>query len=135
MFSEKKVTKLKQLLALKERDNVTLFSYRFKKFLEKNAKIKDGKVEIEQGAVIEGMTIILENFHKQEKSKAQEKIKVNLKNIKHPTLRKYGEEIIQLSKEGLGARSIKKILLMEYNAKVSHTAIYSFLKQQNIEKD
>ncbi len=136
MFNEKKIATLKRLLALKERDNATLFTYRLKKFLEANAKIKDGKVEIEQGVVLNGIVILLENLHKIEKSKAQEKIKVNLKNIKHPTLRKYAEEIIQLNKEGLGARSIKKLLELEYNAKVSHTAIHNFLKQQNpIKKD
>ena len=134
MFNEKKIATLKRLLALKERDNVTLFSYRFKKFVEKNAKIKDGKITIEQGAIIEGMTIILENLHIQEKLSAKEKIKVNLSGIKHPVLRKHGEEIIQLNKEGLGARRIKKLLELEYNAKISHTAIYSFLKQQNLIK-
>ena len=137
MFNEKKIATLKRLLALKERDNVTLFSYRLKKFVEKNAKIDKEKneVKIEQGAIIEGMTIILENLHIQEKSQAQEKIKVNLKNIKHPTIRKYANEIIELHKEGMGARSIKKILEMEYNAKVSHVSIYNFLKQNPVKKD
>ncbi len=136
MFSEKKVTTLKNFLGLKQRDNATLFTYRLKKFLEANAKIENGKVEIEQGAVLNGIVILLENLHKQEKSDAKEKIKVNLKNIKHPTLRKYGAEIIKLNEEGLGARSIKKLLELEYNAKVSHTAIHNFLKQQNpIKKD
>lgn len=137
MFNEKKIATLKRLLALKERDNVTLFSYRLKKFVEKNAKIDKEKneVEIEQGTIIEGMTIILENLHIQEKSQAQEKIKVNLKNIKHPTIRKYANEIIELHKEGLGARSIKKILEMEYKSKVSHVSIYNFLKQNPIKKD
>ena len=137
MFNEKKVETLKRLLGLKERDNVTLFSYRFKKFVEKNAKIDKEKneVKIEQGAIIEGMTIILENLHIQEKTQAKEKIKVNLSGIKHPVLRKHGEEIIQLNKEGLGARSIKKLLELEYNAKVSHTAIHNFLRQQPIIKE
>jgi len=40
-------------------------------------------------------------------------------------------EIIKLHKEGLGARRIRKLLEMQHNAKISHTAIYNFLKQQS----
>ena len=123
MFKENQVKKLQQLLAIKNKDYATLFAYRLQKFLEQNG--------INQGAIIKGINIILQDIHKKEKSEAKEKIKVNLKGIKHPVLRLYGDEIIKLNKEGLGVRRIRKMLEMEYNAKVSHTAIHNFLKQQN----
>ncbi len=139
MFDEKKISTLQKFFALKEINSANLFSYRLKKFLEKNAKIKKTKngeeVEINQGAIISGIIMILEDLHKKEEIKAKEKIKVNLSGIKHPVLKVYGIEIIGLYKEGLGARRIKQILEMKYNAKISHVAIYNFLRQQKIEKD
>ena len=123
MFKENQVKKLQQLLAIKNKDYATLFAYRLQKFLEQNG--------IQQGTIIKGISIILQDIHKKEKSEAKEKIKVNLKGIKHPVLRLYGDEIIKLNKEGLGVRRIRKMLEMEYKAKVSHTAIHNFLKQQN----
>ena len=126
MFNEKQVKKLQQLLGIKNRDYATLFAYRLKKFLEKNG--------VEQGTIINVINIILQDIHEKEKSEAKEKMKVNLKGITHPVLRKYGTEIIKLYKEGLGARRIRKLLEMEHNAKISHTAIHNFLKQQSCYK-
>ena len=123
MFAENQIKKLQNLLAIKNKDYATLFAYRLQKFLEKNG--------LKQGAIINGINIILEDIHKKEKSEAKEKIKVNLENITHPVLRTYGEEIIELYKEGLGARRIKKLLELQHNAKISHTAIHNFLKQQS----
>ena len=125
MFDEKQVKKLQQLLAIKNKDNATLFAYRLQKFLEKSG--------IKQGAIIKGINIILQDIHEKEKSEAKEKIKVNLKGIKHPVLKKYGVEIIKLYQEGLGARRIRKLLEMEHKAKISHMAIHNFLKQQKEE--
>jgi len=126
MFDEKQVKKLQQLLAIKNRDYATLFAYRLQRFLEENG--------LKQGAIIKGINIILQDIHNKEKSEAKEKIKVNLKGITHPVLKKYGAEIVELHKEGLGARRIRKLLEMEHNAKISHTAIYNFLKQQSCYK-
>ncbi len=126
MFNEKQVKKLQQLLAIKNRDYATLFAYRLQKFLEQNG--------LKQEVIIKGINIILQDIHEKEKSEAKEKIKVNLKGITHPVLIKYGTEIIKLYKEGLGARRIRKLLEMEHNAKISHTAIHNFLKQQSCYK-
>ena len=126
MFDEKQVKKLQQLLAIKNIDYATLFAYRLQRFLEENG--------LKQGAIIKGINLILEDIHKKEKLEAKQKIKVNLEGITHPVLRKYGEEIINLYKEGLGARRIRKLLEMEHNAKISHTAIHNFLKQQSCYK-
>ena len=135
MFDEKKIKTLQKLFALKKMNNANLFSYRLKKFLEANSKVKKGKIEIEQGAIISGIIMILEDLHKREKTQAIKKIKVNLKGIKHPVLRVHGSEILELYQEGLGARRIKQILEMKYNSKISHVAIHNFLRQQKIEKD
>ncbi len=135
MFNEKKIKTLQKLFALKEINNANLFGYRLKKFLEANAKIKKGKVEINQGIVISGIIMILEDLHKREKTQAIKKIKVNLKGIKHPVLRVHGSEILELYQEGLGARRIKQILEMKYNSKISHVAIHNFLRQQPIIKE
>ena len=125
MFDEKQVKKLQQLLAIKNKDYATLFAYRLQKFLEQNG--------LKQGVIIKGINIILQDIHEKEKSDAKEKIKVNLKGIKHPVLKKYGVEIIKLYQEGLGARRIRKLLEMEHKAKISHMAIHNFLKQQKEE--
>ena len=140
MFDEKKISTLQKFFALKEINSANLFSYRLKKFLEKNAKIKKTKngeeVEINQGAIVSGIIMILEDLHKKEEIKAKKEIKINFNNIKHPVLRVHGAEILELhNQEKIGARRIKQILEMKYNAKISHVAIHNFLRQQKIEKD
>jgi hypothetical protein len=122
MFNTNQVKKLQRLLGIKNKDNATLFAYRLQKFLEKN--------ELKQNAIIKGINIILEDIHKKEIDEAEQKIKINLKNITNPILRKYGIEILKLSEEGLGARRIKKLLELEHNAKISHQTIYKFIKSQ-----
>jgi len=125
MFRERIIKRSQNLLGIKRADNVMFFANRLKKWIEQNGNIEQ--------SILKGINTILMDIHKREIEEAKEQVKINFTGVKHPILRKYGEKIVSLHMEGLGARRIKKILELEHRAKISHTAIHNFLKQQKEE--
>jgi hypothetical protein len=93
--------------------------------------IKDNKSS--KKALARGINKILNSIHDQEKQKeTEQQVKeINLENIKNNFIIKYANLIIELNqKQGLGARKIEKYLWENHRAKVSHSTISRFLKQQ-----
>jgi IS30 family transposase len=115
------VKSLMQKLSIKEEKNAVFFLKRLEGWINKN-----GNTTI---SLAKGINKILDDIHYREIQKAKELKKINLEGIKHPYLKKYGKEIIELHEQGLGVRRIQKWLWEAHRAKISHSSIYRFIKK------
>jgi IS30 family transposase len=122
MLSRTQIKPLMKKLAIKEEKNAVLFLARLEGWIKSNGNTKT--------SLAKGINTILEDIHKREIQKAKELKKINLEGIKHPYLKKYGKEIIELHQQGWGVRRIQKWLWEAHKAKISHSSIHRFLKQQ-----
>ena len=122
MLPRMQVKSLMQKLSIKEEKNAVFFLKRLEGWINKN-----GNTTI---SLAKGINKILDDIHYREIQKAKELKKINLEGIKHPYLKKYGKEIIELHQQGWGVRRIQKWLWEAHKAKISHSSIHRFLKQQ-----
>jgi hypothetical protein len=122
MLPKTQIKPLMKKLALKEEKSAVFFLKRLEGWIRAN-----GHTDI---SLAKGINKILDDIHKKEIEKAQQIKKINLQNIKHPYLKKYGKEIIELHQQGWGVRRIQKWLWAAHKAKISHSSIHRFLKQQ-----
>jgi len=121
MLPRMQVKSLMQKLSIKEEKNAVFFLKRLEGWINKN-----GNTTI---SLAKGINKILDDIHYREIQKAKELKKINLEGIKHPYLKKYGKEIIELHEQGLGVRRIQKWLWEAHRAKISHSSIYRFIKK------
>ena len=122
MLPRSQIKGIMKKLGIKEEKNAVFFLARLQGWIEKN-----GNTTI---SIAKGINKILNDIHQNEIKKAQEMKKINLQTIKNPLLKKYAKEIIELHKQGLGARRIEKWLWETHRAKISYSSIYRLLKQQ-----
>jgi hypothetical protein len=124
MVSAIQIQQLVRNLNLKNEKNAIFFLLRLEGWIRDNKSSKK--------ALARGINKILNSIHQQEQEQKTEQLKkINLENIKNNFIIKYAEKIIELhEKQGLGARKIEKYLWENHRAKVSHSTISRFLKQQ-----
>jgi IS30 family transposase len=122
MLPRTQIKPLMKKLAIKEEKNVVFFLKRLEGWIRAN-----GHTDI---SLAKGINKILDDIHKKEIQKAKEFKKINLEGIKHPLLKKYAKEIIELHLQGWGVRRIQKWLWEAHKAKISHSSIHRFIKQQ-----
>ena len=122
MLPRTQVKPLMKKLAIKEEKNIAYFLKRLEGWINKN-----GNTTI---SLAKGINKILNDIHQKEIQEAQELKKINLNEIKNPLIKKYAKEIIELHNQGWGVRRIEKWLYEAHRAKISHSSIYRFIKQQ-----
>jgi hypothetical protein len=126
MVSRIQIQQLIKNLDLKNEKNAIFFLSRLEGWIKDNKSSKK--------ALARGINKILNSIHQQEQEqeqKTEQLKKINLENIKNNFIIKYANLIIELNqKQGLGARKIEKYLWENHRAKVSHSTISRFLKQQ-----
>jgi len=124
MFPYAKLKDLQELLKLENKKDAEIFLIRLKGWIDKNGHTKT--------SLIKGITLIYKQLHKHQEVKKEEELKkIKLTGIKNKILLKYATEILELHKQGLGARKISNVLYELHKAKISHSTIYRFLKAQN----
>jgi len=120
MFPYSKLAELQQITGLPRKENI-VFLKRLSGWIQKNGHTKT--------SLIKGITLIYKQLHKHQEVKKEEIKKIKLTGIKNKILLKYATEILELHKQGLGARRISQILFETHRAKISHSSIYRFLKK------
>ena len=121
MFPYAKLKDLQELLGLENKKDAEIFLVRLTGWIKKNGATKT--------SLIKGITLIYKQLHKHQEVKKEEIKKIKLTGIKNKILLKYATEILELHKQGLGARRISQILFETHRAKISHSSIYRFLKK------
>jgi len=123
MFPYAKLKDLQELLGLENKKDAEIFLVRLTGWIKKNGATKT--------SLIKGITLIHKQLQEKEKEKKEEIKKIKLTGIKNKILLKYATKILELHKQGLGARKISNVLYELHKAKISHSTIYRFLKAQN----
>ena len=125
MLPQKQIKKMMKKLGVKKEKNAVYFLSRLEGWIKHN-----GNTTI---SLLKGINTILEDIHQEEIKEAQKLKKLNLKDIKNNLIEKYASEIVELYiQKEIGVRKISQILWENHRAKISYTAIYRFLKNQNI---
>ena len=125
MLPQKQVKGIMKKLSIRKESNAILFLSRLEGWIKHN--------NYTTISLAKGINKILADIHEKEIQEAEELKKISLGNVKNNLIEKYYDEIIDLYlMKGFGTRKISQILWENHKAKVSYSAIYRFLKDQNI---
>ncbi len=124
MLPKAQVKGIMKKLSIKKEENAVYFLSRLEGWVASN-----GNTTI---SLAKAINKILGDIHSREIKEAEELKKINLGNVKNNLIEKYSNEIVELYIKGYGTRKIEKIMWENHKAKISYSAIYRFLKDQNL---
>ena len=124
MLPKAQIKGVMKKLSIKKEENAVYFLSRLEGWVASN-----GNTTI---SLAKAINKILGDIHSREIKEAEELKKINLGNVKNNLIEKYSNEIVELYIKGYGTRKIEKIMWENHKAKISYSAIYRFLKDQNL---
>ena len=125
MLPKAQIKGIMKKLSIKKEENAVYFLSRMEGWIKHN-----GNTTI---SLAKAINKILADIHEKEIQQAEELKKINLKDVKNNLIEKYASEIVELyTQKEIGTRKIEKILWENHRAKISYSAIYRFLKDQNL---